>query len=89
MHQEKFDIYDFGIILLEIISGRLIISEREVVVLKDQVYKCNFIRSNLSLEPTLRFGLVTDTTQHQYCEIFFSLFSICIVLEFHVLFVLN
>ncbi|CDP12665.1 unnamed protein product [Coffea canephora] len=37
MHQEKFDIYDFGIILLEIISGRLIISEREVVVLKDQL----------------------------------------------------
>lgn len=37
MHQEKFDIYDFGIILLEIISGRPINSKREVVVLKDQL----------------------------------------------------
>ncbi|KAL2503190.1 putative inactive leucine-rich repeat receptor-like protein kinase [Forsythia ovata] len=36
-HQDKFDIYDFGVILLEIISGKPINSRNEVEVLKDQL----------------------------------------------------
>ncbi|KAL3534854.1 hypothetical protein ACH5RR_003315 [Cinchona calisaya] len=36
-HQEKFDIYDFGVILLEIISGRPINSKSELMVLRDQL----------------------------------------------------
>ncbi|CAA2938147.1 probable inactive leucine-rich repeat receptor kinase At3g03770 [Olea europaea subsp. europaea] len=36
-HQDKFDIYDFGVILLEIISGKPINLRNEVEVLKDQL----------------------------------------------------
>ncbi|CAI9783372.1 unnamed protein product [Fraxinus pennsylvanica] len=36
-HQDKFDIYDFGVILLEIISGKPINSRKEVEVVKDQL----------------------------------------------------
>ncbi|KAL0308267.1 UNVERIFIED_CONTAM: putative inactive leucine-rich repeat receptor-like protein kinase [Sesamum radiatum] len=35
--QDKLDIYDFGVILLEVISGKPIISRNEVEVLKDQL----------------------------------------------------
>ncbi|MFX6573725.1 hypothetical protein ABTG52_12210, partial [Acinetobacter baumannii] len=34
-NQDKLDIYDFGVILLEVISGKPIDSENEVEVLKD------------------------------------------------------
>ncbi|GAA0139432.1 transmembrane signal receptor [Lithospermum erythrorhizon] len=37
IYQDKTDIYDFGVILLEIITGRPIYSSREVEVLKDQI----------------------------------------------------
>ncbi|KAL2481808.1 putative inactive leucine-rich repeat receptor-like protein kinase [Abeliophyllum distichum] len=36
-HPDKFDIYDFGVILLEIISGKPINSRNEVEVLKNQL----------------------------------------------------
>ncbi|KAL0410258.1 UNVERIFIED_CONTAM: putative inactive leucine-rich repeat receptor-like protein kinase [Sesamum latifolium] len=36
-HQDKLDIYDFGVILLEVISGKPIISRNEVEVIKDQL----------------------------------------------------
>ncbi|XP_043701392.1 probable inactive leucine-rich repeat receptor-like protein kinase At3g03770 isoform X2 [Telopea speciosissima] len=36
-HGDKVDIYDFGVILLEIIVGRAIMSQEEVDVLKDQL----------------------------------------------------
>lgn len=36
-HQDKLDIYDFGVILLEVISGKPMISRKEVEVLKDQL----------------------------------------------------
>ncbi|KAJ4978636.1 hypothetical protein NE237_009416 [Protea cynaroides] len=36
-HEDKIDIYDFGVILLEIIVGRPITSQGEVDVLKDQL----------------------------------------------------
>ena len=34
---QKVDVYDFGLILLEIIVGRSLTSKNEVKVLKDQV----------------------------------------------------
>jgi hypothetical protein len=34
---QKVDVYDFGLILLEIIVGRSLTSKNEVRVLKDQV----------------------------------------------------
>ncbi|CAA3001650.1 probable inactive leucine-rich repeat receptor kinase At3g03770 [Olea europaea subsp. europaea] len=36
-HQDKFDIYDFGVMLLEIISGKPLNSRNKVEVLKDQL----------------------------------------------------
>lgn len=36
-HGDKMDVYDFGVILLEIITGRQLNSENEVNTLKDQV----------------------------------------------------
>ncbi|KAL7096376.1 hypothetical protein ACP275_10G075700 [Erythranthe tilingii] len=36
-HQDKLDIYDFGVILLEVISGRQVNSRNEVEVVKDQL----------------------------------------------------
>lgn len=36
-HEEKIDVYDFGLILLEIIVGKPPKSKKEVDVLKDQV----------------------------------------------------
>ncbi|KAF6174760.1 hypothetical protein GIB67_031284 [Kingdonia uniflora] len=37
VHEDKIDIYDFGVILLEIIIGRPIMSKHEVDILKDQL----------------------------------------------------
>lgn len=36
-HEDKMDVYDFGVILLEIIVGRPITSQSEVDQVKDQV----------------------------------------------------
>jgi hypothetical protein len=36
-HEEKVDVYDFGMILLEIILGRQLKSRNEVGILKDRV----------------------------------------------------
>lgn len=37
MHGDKIDIYDFGVILLEIVSGRPITSYYEVQIMRSQV----------------------------------------------------
>lgn len=36
-HQDKSDIYDFGVILLEVVSGKKVNSRNEVEVVNDQV----------------------------------------------------
>ncbi|CAI9099296.1 OLC1v1036086C2 [Oldenlandia corymbosa var. corymbosa] len=36
-NHEKFDIHDFGVILLEMITGRTINTKNEIIILKDQV----------------------------------------------------
>lgn len=36
-HQDKLDIYDLGVILLEVISGKPLSSTDEVEVVKDEV----------------------------------------------------
>jgi hypothetical protein len=46
-HEDKNDVYDIGVILLEIILGRSIMFHNEVGVLKDLVSIFSFITSNL------------------------------------------
>lgn len=36
-HEDKIDIYDFGVIFLEIITGRPLVSSGDVEAVKDQV----------------------------------------------------
>lgn len=53
-HQDKLDIYDFGVILLEVIMGKPINSTNEVEVVKDQVVtelKLQFVFCFLSKVP--------------------------------------
>ena len=45
--EEKIDVYDFGVILLEIIKGRPVKSEKQVDALRDQVVLC-FVLLNYS-----------------------------------------
>lgn len=37
-HEDKIDIYDFGVIFLEIITGRPLVSSGDVEAVKDQVW---------------------------------------------------
>lgn len=46
MQGDKIDIYDFGVILLEIVSGRPITSHYEVQIMKSQVNSQIQSRSN-------------------------------------------
>lgn len=41
--EEKIDVYDFGVILLEIIKGRPVKSEKQVDALVDQVIRALLI----------------------------------------------
>lgn len=36
-YNEKLDVYDFGVILLEIVTGRRINTKKDVKILKEQV----------------------------------------------------
>lgn len=46
---EKNDVYDFGVILLEIIVGRMIVSEHDVGVSKDIVSFLSSTRLSIAL----------------------------------------
>ncbi|KAG8376417.1 hypothetical protein BUALT_Bualt09G0061300 [Buddleja alternifolia] len=57
-HQDKLDIYDFGVILLEVISGRPINSRNEVEVLKDQ------LQASVIADDTSRKSLVDPAVRN-------------------------
>ena len=48
-HGDKVDIYDFGVILLEIISGRPISSQGDVETVKDQVWSHSQIEASSAI----------------------------------------
>ncbi|KAK9912212.1 hypothetical protein M0R45_036083 [Rubus argutus] len=60
-HECKNDVYDFGVILLEIILGRPIMFQNEVGVLKD------LLRVSLTIDDTARRSIV-DPAVHKECS---------------------
>ncbi|XP_051131751.1 probable inactive leucine-rich repeat receptor-like protein kinase At3g03770 [Andrographis paniculata] len=57
-HQDKSDIYDFGVILLEIISGKPVNTKNEVEVLKEQ------LQVSLIMDETMRKSAVDPAVRN-------------------------
>eukprot|EP00268_Persea_americana_P031891 TRINITY_DN3114_c0_g1_i6.p1 TRINITY_DN3114_c0_g1~~TRINITY_DN3114_c0_g1_i6.p1 ORF type:complete len:789 (+),score=134.23 TRINITY_DN3114_c0_g1_i6:1277-3643(+) len=72
-HEDKMDVYDIGVVLLEIITGRPITSESEVELVKDQV------SVSISADETARRG-ITDPAVHSTCldESLKTVMEVCI-----------
>ncbi|KAL0912086.1 hypothetical protein M5K25_018034 [Dendrobium thyrsiflorum] len=65
LHEEKIDIYDFGVILLEIISGRPITTRIDAKLLKDQLQESitadGAARRRSIVDPVLRKACCSDS----------------------------
>ncbi|KAF3434342.1 hypothetical protein FNV43_RR25445 [Rhamnella rubrinervis] len=72
-HEDKSDVYDIGVVLLEIILGRPIMLENEVGVLKD------LLRVSLATDDTARRSIV-DPAVHKECssESLKTMMEICV-----------
>ncbi|THU45047.1 hypothetical protein C4D60_Mb02t13760 [Musa balbisiana] len=61
-HLDTIDIYDFGVILLEIVSGRPIISTNELDIMKDE------LQENIVADGTARRSIVDPVVSRQCCD---------------------
>ncbi|URD85483.1 STYKc [Musa troglodytarum] len=61
-HLDTIDIYDFGVILLEIVSGRPIISTNELAIMKDE------LQENIVADGTARRSIVDPIISRQCCD---------------------
>ncbi|XP_064952364.1 probable inactive leucine-rich repeat receptor-like protein kinase At3g03770 [Musa acuminata AAA Group] len=61
-HLDTIDIYDFGVILLEIVSGRPIISTNELDIMKDE------LQENIVADGTARRSIVDPVISRQCCD---------------------
>nr|XP_010910488.1 probable inactive leucine-rich repeat receptor-like protein kinase At3g03770 [Elaeis guineensis] len=60
-HADKIDIYDFGFILLEVVSGRPITSQKEVEIMKDQ------LQASIAADGAGRWRSIVDPVISRAC----------------------
>ncbi|EHA8590993.1 putative inactive leucine-rich repeat receptor-like protein kinase [Cocos nucifera] len=60
-HADKIDIYDFGVILLEVVSGRPITSQSEVEIMKDQ------LQASIAADGAGRWRSIVDPVISRAC----------------------
>ncbi|KAK8955036.1 putative inactive leucine-rich repeat receptor-like protein kinase [Platanthera zijinensis] len=74
MHEEKIDIYDFGVILLEIISGRPVTSRSDAKLMKHQ------LQESITADGSARRRSVVDPVVRKTCcgESLKTVIEICI-----------
>lgn len=61
-HADKIDIYDFGVILLEVVSGRPITSHSEVEIMKDQ------LQASMAADGASRRSIVDPVISRACCD---------------------
>ncbi|KAJ8506617.1 hypothetical protein OPV22_007503 [Ensete ventricosum] len=83
-HLDKIDIYDFGIILLEIVSGRPITLTSEVHIMKDE------LQESILADGAARRSLVDHFIRRQCCdESLKTVMEICLRLKIHLFHLLS